>query len=88
MPCHLYGVPNLSYEWLDGTVTDVSGTSVARRNRRLWGEVGVGGNLLLGNRVTLFTEASANTAINDFGKSYSLKEPPASGSPSDDGGAL
>ena len=35
--------------------------------------MGVGGNLLLGNRVPLFTEASANTAINDFGKSYSLK---------------
>ena len=70
---HLYGVANLSYEWLDGTVTDVSGTPIARENHRLWGELGVGGSVLLGDRLTLYTEASANTAVNDFGKSYSLK---------------
>jgi fibronectin-binding autotransporter adhesin len=70
---HLYGVANLSYEWLDGTVTDVSGTPIARENHRLWGELGLGGSLLIGDRLTLYTEASANTAVNDFGKSYSLK---------------
>ena len=70
---HLYGVANLSYEWLDGTVTDVSGTPIARENHRLWGELGAGGSVLLGDRLTLYTEASANTAIDDFGKSYSLK---------------
>ena len=70
---YVYGVANLSYEWLDGMVTDVSGTPIRRENRRLWGELGVGGSALIGNRVTLFTEASANTAINDFGKSYNLK---------------
>jgi fibronectin-binding autotransporter adhesin len=70
---HLYGVANLSYEWLDGTVTRVSGTPIARENDRLWGELGLGGSVLLGNRLTLYSEASANTAVNDFGKSYSLK---------------
>ena len=70
---YVYGVANLSYEWLDGMVTDVSGTPIRRENHRLWGELGVGGSALIGNRVTLFTEASANTAINDFGKSYSVK---------------
>ena len=70
---HLYAVANLSYEWLDGTVTDVSGTPVARANDRLWGELGLGGSVTLGARLTLYSEASANTAINDFGKSYSLK---------------
>ncbi|UIJ44831.1 autotransporter-associated beta strand repeat-containing protein [Sphingomonas cannabina] len=70
---HLYGVANLSYEWLDGTVTDVSGTPIARQNHRLWGELGLGGSLLIGDRLTLFTETSANTALNDFAKSYSLK---------------
>ena len=70
---YVYGVANLSYEWLDGMVTDVSGTPIRRENHRLWGELGVGGSALIGNRVTLFTEASANTAINDFGKSYNLK---------------
>ncbi len=70
---HLYGMANLSYEWLDGTVTDVSGTPLARENHRLWGELGLGGSVLLGDRLTLYSEASANTAVNDFGKSYSLK---------------
>ncbi|AUW57676.1 hypothetical protein C1T17_05715 [Sphingobium sp. SCG-1] len=69
----LYVVGNLSYEWLDGTVTDVSGAPIARENHRLWGELGVGSSIVLGNRLTLYAEASANTAFNDFGKSYSLK---------------
>ena len=51
----------------------MSGALLARENHRLWGELGLGGSLLLGDRLTLYTEASANTAINDFGKSYSLK---------------
>ena len=38
------GIVNLSYEWLDGTVVDVSGTPLARRDDRLWGEVGLGGS--------------------------------------------
>ena len=38
---HLYAVGNISYEWLDGTVTDVSGTPIARSNHRLWGELGI-----------------------------------------------
>ncbi|WP_287461111.1 autotransporter outer membrane beta-barrel domain-containing protein [Sphingomonas sp.] len=70
---YLYGIANLSYEWLDGTVADVAGTPIRRENHRLWGELGVGGSALIGNRLTLFGEASANTAINDFGKSYSVK---------------
>ncbi len=70
---HLYGVANLSYEWLDGTIADVSGTPIARENHRLWGELGLGGSVLLGDRLTLYSEVSGNTAVNDFGKSYSLK---------------
>lgn len=70
---HVYGVVNLSYEWLDGTITGVSGTPIARENHRLWGELGLGGSLTLGSRVTLYSEVSADTAINDFGKSYTLK---------------
>ena len=70
---HLYSVANLTYEWLDGTVTDVSGTPIARANDRLWSELGAGGSLIVGDRLTLYTEASANTAINDFGKSYGFK---------------
>lgn len=70
---HIYGVVNLSYEWLDGTVTDVSGTPIARENHRLWGELGLGGSVKLGGRLVLYSEVSADTAINDFGDSYALK---------------
>jgi len=70
---HIYGVVNLSYEWLDGTITEVSGTPIARENHRLWGELGLGGSLKLGSRLTLYSEVSADTAINNFGKSYTLK---------------
>ncbi len=70
---HVYGVVNLSYEWLDGTVTEVSGTPIARSNDRLWGELGLGGSVMLGERVTLFSQLSAETAIRDFGNSYSVK---------------
>lgn len=70
---HLYGVANISYEWLDGTRVDVSGTPIANRNQRLWGELGVGGSYRLDDRFMFYTEVSANTALRDFGSSYSLK---------------
>jgi fibronectin-binding autotransporter adhesin len=70
---HVYGVVNLSYEWLDGTIADVAGTPVARENHRLWGELGLGGSLELGSRLVLYSEVSADTAIKDFGTSYALK---------------
>jgi fibronectin-binding autotransporter adhesin len=71
---HVYGIVNLSYEWLDGAVTDVSGTPLERRDNRLWGEVGVGGSYSWNDgRFTIFSEVSANTAINNFGDSNSLR---------------
>jgi fibronectin-binding autotransporter adhesin len=69
----VYAVANLSYEWLDGTVVDVSGTAVARRSDRLWGELGLGASAMLGSRLTLYAEASGKTATHDFGNSYALK---------------
>ncbi len=69
----VYAVANLSYEWLDGTVADVSGTAIARRSDRLWGELGLGANVLLGSRLTFYAEASGKTATHDFGDSYALK---------------
>jgi fibronectin-binding autotransporter adhesin len=70
---HLYAVGSFFYEWLDGTVTDVSGTPITRANDRLWGELGLGGSVTLDERLVLYGEASADTALNDFGKSYALK---------------
>jgi fibronectin-binding autotransporter adhesin len=71
---HLYSVMNLSYEWLDGAVTDVSGTPIANRDRRLWGELGLGGSYSWGaDRFALYAEVAGETAVADFGDSYSLK---------------
>ncbi|MGL3820139.1 autotransporter-associated beta strand repeat-containing protein [Sphingopyxis sp. R3-92] len=70
----LYTVMNLSYEWLDGAVADVSGTPIANRDHRLWGELGLGGSYSWGDdRFTLYTEVSGDTAVADFGAGYNLK---------------
>jgi fibronectin-binding autotransporter adhesin len=71
---HLYGIVNLNYEFLDGTRTDVSGTRLANRDERLWTGLGLGGTLSMANGAySLYTEASGDTAISDFGHSYNLK---------------
>lgn len=71
---HLYGIVNLNYEWLDGSVVDVSGTPLARRDDRLWGELGLGGSYSWADgRFTVFSEVSANTALSNFGDSNSLR---------------
>lgn len=70
----LYAVMNLGYEWLDGAVADVSGTPIANRDHRLTGELGLGGSYSWGgDRFTLYTEVSGDTAIADFGAGYNLK---------------
>lgn len=71
---HFYALLNLSYEWLDGARVDVSGTPIETRERRLWGELGVGGSYSWGgDRFTLYTEVSSDTPVADFGEGYSLK---------------
>ncbi|WP_037504529.1 autotransporter outer membrane beta-barrel domain-containing protein [Sphingopyxis sp. MWB1] len=70
---HLYGLVNLSYEWLDGSVVDVSGASIERRHDRLWGSLGLGGSYAFGGgRYMLYTEISAQTALKNFGDSHRL----------------
>jgi fibronectin-binding autotransporter adhesin len=69
----VYGFTNLYYEFLDGAVTNVAGTSFASANQRLWGGVGLGGAYSWANdRYALYAEASVNTSLKDFGASYSL----------------
>ena len=70
---HLYGLFNLSYEWLDGTSVDVAGTPIRTSNDRLWGEAALGGSLGLGDRLTIYTQVSASSALHDFGDSYNIK---------------
>jgi fibronectin-binding autotransporter adhesin len=70
---HVYGLANLSYEWLDGTRTRVSGTPIDYADERLWAEVGLGASVGWKDGVALFGEVSGNSPIHDFGDSYSVK---------------
>jgi outer membrane autotransporter protein len=71
---HVYGIANLQYEFLDGTVVDVSGVSFSSRNDRLWGGAGVGGSYNWNDdKFSLYGEGSFNTSLADFGDSYELK---------------
>jgi fibronectin-binding autotransporter adhesin len=70
---HIYGLVNLSYEWLDGTRTNVSGTPIDYANERLWGELGLGASVSWKKGVTLYGEVSGNSPFKDFGDSYTLK---------------
>ncbi|HET6523561.1 autotransporter-associated beta strand repeat-containing protein [Sphingopyxis sp.] len=70
---HLYGLVNVSYEWLDGTEANVSGTAIRNSNDRLRGEIALGGSLGLNDRVTIYTQASASSPFRDFGDDYSIK---------------
>jgi len=70
---HIYGLVNLSYEWLDGTSTRVSGTPIDYANERLWGELGLGASVSWTKGVTLYGEVSGNSPFRDFGDSYTLK---------------
>lgn len=70
---HVYGLVNLSYEWLDGSVVDVSGAPIARANQRLWGELGLGATQNWKQNVALYGEVSATSPIRDFGDYFALK---------------
>lgn len=65
----LYGVANLSYEFLDGTSARVSGVTVGGRDERLWGGMTLGGGYDFG-RWSVFGEAAADTSLSGFGDSY------------------
>lgn len=71
---HLYGIADVTYEWLDGTRVDVSQTALDHRDNRFWVNVGVGGTRSWNNdRITLYGEIQATTAVDDFGDSYGFK---------------
>jgi fibronectin-binding autotransporter adhesin len=69
----VYGIANLYYEFFDGTIANVSGTTFANANERLWGGIGLGGTYNWANdRYALYGEVSINTSLKDFGDSYTL----------------
>jgi outer membrane autotransporter protein len=69
----VYGIANVSYEWLDGMRIIVSGTPVDYADQRLWGELGLGASVSWNKDLTLYAEVSGNSPFGDFGDSYILK---------------
>jgi len=70
----IYGIANLYYEFLNGTVVDVAGTKFASATDRLWGGVGVGGNYRwAGDKYAVYGEVSFNTSLANAGDNYAYK---------------
>jgi len=70
---HIYGIANISYEWLDGMHTLVSGTPINYADQRLWGGLGLGASINWRKNLTVYGELSGNTPFLGFGNSYIIK---------------
>lgn len=70
---HIYGIANVSYEWLDGIRTLVAGTPINRTDERPWGQLGLGASVTWHKDLTFYAELSGNTPFCNFGNSYILK---------------
>ncbi|WP_338576687.1 autotransporter-associated beta strand repeat-containing protein [Brevundimonas olei] len=62
---HVYAVANISYEWMDPSRVDVSGTLIEHADERLWGEVGIGFSATWRPGVTFFGETAVTSALED-----------------------
>lgn len=61
---HVYGIGNLTYEFLDGASVAVSGVDLAFEPQRFGGEIGVGGSYKwAGGKYALHGEALASTSF-------------------------
>ncbi len=70
----LYGIANLSYQFLNGTSVEVAGASFTQQNKRLWGEVGLGGNYAWNDEWSLYGEADYAAALSSgSGDNYSVR---------------
>ena len=59
----VYGIANLTNEFLRGTKINVAGTSVKQREKGLWGEVGLGGTYAWNDKWSVYGEADYATAL-------------------------
>jgi fibronectin-binding autotransporter adhesin len=67
----VYGLVNLSHEFLDGSRVDVSGARLASRAERTWGGLAAGVSYGWGaGRFLVYGEANADTSLSGFGDSY------------------
>jgi outer membrane autotransporter protein len=70
----IYGIANLHYEFLNGTIVNVSGTSFANANDRLWGSIGGGGVYSWANgRYSIFGEVTYHASLADAADNHSYK---------------
>ncbi|CEJ12344.1 Outer membrane protein IcsA autotransporter precursor [bacterium YEK0313] len=70
----VYGIANLTYEFLGGMRTDVSGAKLISAGERLMGGIGVGGTYSWGDsRYALYGEGTVDTSLNRFGDSYAIR---------------
>jgi fibronectin-binding autotransporter adhesin len=61
---HIYGIVNLTYEFLNGTAVDVAGTEVAFKPDSFGAELGAGGTYRWGRgKYALYGEALASTSF-------------------------
>ncbi|GLU29496.1 autotransporter outer membrane beta-barrel domain-containing protein [Brucella sp. NBRC 12950] len=71
---HIYGIADLYYEFLEGSKVNVNDLSLASRQDRVWGGLGIGGSYNWNDdKYSIFGEGVVNTSLNDFGDSYSIK---------------
>ncbi|WP_162275135.1 autotransporter outer membrane beta-barrel domain-containing protein [Labrys sp. WJW] len=70
----VYGIGNLSYQFVKGTKIDVANVSVQQQNKRLWGEVGLGGTYAWNDAWSAYGEADYATALSaGAGDNYTVK---------------
>ena len=71
---HVYGIANLYYEFLDGTSVDVSGATLASRDDRFWGGVGLGGSYDWNDdKYSVYGEGLINTSLENVADSYEIR---------------
>lgn len=67
----IYGLVNLSHEFLDGSRVDVSGARLVSRPERTWGGLAAGASYGWGaGRFLVYGEATVDTSLSSFGDSY------------------
>jgi type V secretory pathway adhesin AidA len=65
---HVYGIANVYYEFLDGTIVDVSGVELENRPEQWTGELGLGGTLNWNDSFAIYGEVQAGTSLANFGE--------------------
>lgn len=70
----VYGIVNLTNEFLGGTRVDLAGAQLINRQERLWGGIGLGGSYSWGGgKYSIYGEGNIETSLSNFGDSVDYK---------------